>query len=330
MNLRTLKTELFNKPTGRLILFLFVFGIILAFILLHHSSGSKPVTTAAVPATATVAKGYSINEGIPEVTSAQPTPTPNPIPKKEREPSSMQKAPPPIPQAIFAMKETSLSENFLPFGRLLKCELVNTVDSINLETPIIGIITEDVWNEGRLVIPAGTEVHGTAKQSAARERIGSDRQWMLVFQDGKELPLTGTVLDCAPDGSNPDKWGETDGSAGLRGYKIASDKYAEAKAILAAMISSGAGAFPPVSNLISPLTGGVTQVQNGGYTEAISAGIKAGGKIYSQRLLESLQKDPYFIRVPAGRLFYLYVNQTLDLDKAARGRSAATSNQSNP
>ncbi len=45
---------------------------------------------------------------------------------------------------------------------------------------------------------------------------------------------------------------------------IAADKYAEAKAILAAMISSGAGAFPSMTNIISPLTGGVTQVQGGG------------------------------------------------------------------
>ena len=328
MNLRTLKTELFNKPTGRLILFLCVFGIIIAFILLHRGSAPKTVTTSSLPATATVAKGYSINEGIPEVATAHLATSP--APREENVPSSMQKPPPPIPQAIFAMKETSPGEDFLPYGRLLKCELVNTVDSINLDTPIIGMITEDVWNNGRLVIPAGAEVHGTAKQSAARERIGSERQWMLVFKDGKELPVTGTVLDCSPDGSNPDTWGETDGSAGLRGYKIASDKYAEAKAILAAMISSGAGAFPPVTNLLSPLTGGVTQVQNGGYTDAISAGIQAGGKIYSQRLLETLQKDPYFIRVPAGRLFYLYVNQTLDLEKAARGRSAVTANRSNP
>jgi hypothetical protein len=58
---------------------------------------------------------------------------------------------------------------------------------------------------------------------------------MLVFRDGRELPLSGTVLDYAPDGAKPEAWDETDGSAGLRGYLIASDKHAEAKAILAVM-----------------------------------------------------------------------------------------------
>ena len=86
----------------------------------------------------------------------------------------------------------------LPYGRLLRCELVNTVDSTNIDTPIIGLVIEDIWNDGRVIIPAGTEVHGVAQKSPVRERIGSDRQWFLVFQDGRELPISGSVLDYAP------------------------------------------------------------------------------------------------------------------------------------
>ena len=71
------------------------------------------------------------------------------------------------------------------------------------------------------------------KNLPVRERIGSDRQWFLVFQDGRELPVSGTVLDYAPDPKKPNAWNESDGSAGLRGFFVKSDKYAEAKAILA-------------------------------------------------------------------------------------------------
>jgi hypothetical protein len=327
MNLRDFKTELLNKPTGRLILFLFAGGVILAFVLLHRGGGKSSKVTPAVPAQATAAKGYTIDEGIPDIKPMRPTPTPIPLPMMPEGRPVAVKTPPPIPQAIFAIKENSLSENYLPYGRLLKCELVNTVDSINLETPIIGLITEDVWRDGRLIIPAGTEVHGAAKNSAARDRIGSDHEWMLVFQNGKQLPLAGTVLDYAPDEKEPGRWKESDGSAGLRGYKIAADKYAEAKAILASVVASGAGAFPGVTNIISPLTGGATQLQGGGMTQALSAGIQAGGQLYAQRLLDGLQKDPYYVRVPAGTLFYLYVTQTVDLSKAARGL-VSTSNTS--
>ncbi|MBE2203870.1 MAG: TrbI/VirB10 family protein [Chthoniobacterales bacterium] len=331
MNLRKLWTEFFQKPTGRLILFLLAAAVILAFILSGRGHRSQEPLNVAVPAQATAAKGYTFTEDIPPTaparSQAQP---PMPVERTAARPAPTPKAPPPIPQTIFATKEESRSELYLPFGRLLRCELVNTVESTNIATPIIGLITEDVWHDGRLVLPAGTEVHGIAQKSAARERIGSERQWVLVFQDGRELPLSGTVLDYAPDGTSGDQWGETDGSAGLRGYMIASDKYAEAKAILASMISAGAGAFPETTNLISPLTGGATVIQNGGWTDAISAGIQAGGQIYAQRLLEGLQKDPYYVRVSAGTLFYLYVTQTVDIAKATTGLSAANSTQPKP
>jgi hypothetical protein len=113
---------------------------------------------------------------------------------------------------------------------------------------------------------------------------------------------------------------------------LSSDKYAEAKAILAAMISAGAGAFQETATLISPL-GGATQLNNGGIESAFSAGLQAGGQLYSRRLLERLDKNPFYVRVPAGTTFYLYVTQTVDLGKATVGLSALTplaSNSSHP
>ena len=328
MNLRKIWTELFQKPTGRLVLFLLAGALILAFLLPRKGPRSPEPVNTSVPAQATKATGYSFDENIPEPTRAKSTVPPQPTTDSPMaRPGPTPKAPPPIPQTIFATKEAPRSENYLPFGRLLRCELVNTVDSTNIETPIIGLVVEDVWHDGRLIVQAGTEVHGVAQKAASRERIGSERKWTLVFHDGRELPLSGTVLDYAPDGTNPDAWGETDGSAGLRGYMIASDKYAEAKAILASTISAGAGAFPQMTNIISPLTGGVTQVQGGGYQDAIAAGIQAGGQIYSQRLLEGLEKEPYYIRVPAGTLFYLYVTQTVDIAQATTGLSTNRSTQ---
>lgn len=323
MNLRKIVTEVFHKPTGRLFLFLLAGAILLAFAFARRGGHSTQPVNVAVPAQATTATGYSFSEDIPETPPARSPKRSVPVSETATaRPTPKPQPPPPIPQAIFATRDTGLSESFLPYGRLLRCELVNTVDSTNIDTPIIGLLTEDVWHDGRLILPAGTEVHGTAQKTAARERIGSERQWMLVFIDGRELPFTGTVLDYAPDGDQPDAWAETDGSAGLRGYLVASDKYAEAKAVLAAMVSAGAGAFPETTNLISPLTGGATQLQNGGFTDAISAGIQAGGQIYSQRLLEKLDQDPTYVRVPSGTLFYLYVTQTVDLAKATTGLSA--------
>ena len=328
MNLRRVWTELFQKPAGRRLLFLLVGGIFLAFVLLRRGPQPKPDnTTAAKPATQT--KAYSFNEDISPPSRAQATPPGASIGQDGSRHTNTEKPPPAIPQTIFATKEQAISEFFLPYGRMLRCELVNTVDSTNIDTPIIGLVTEDAWIHGRLIIPAGTEVHGLAQKLAVRERIGSDRRWFLVFQDGRELPVSGTVLDYAPDPKKPDAWKESDGSAGLRGYLVKSDKYTEAKAILSSMISAGAGAFPQTTTLLSPL-GGATQINSGGIENAFSAGLQAGGEIYSKRLLEQLDKNPYFVRVPAGSTFYLYVTQTIDLGRASVGLSSSFAPSSSP
>jgi hypothetical protein len=44
-----------------------------------------------------------------------------------------------------------LGKVYAPFGRLIPCELIVTVDSARMRTPIIGLVTEDVYHLGRLV-----------------------------------------------------------------------------------------------------------------------------------------------------------------------------------
>jgi hypothetical protein len=52
-------------------------------------------------------------------------------------------------------RETDVSDTYAPYGRMIPCETVITIDSAKIETPIIGFVTEDVWHDGRLIIPAG-------------------------------------------------------------------------------------------------------------------------------------------------------------------------------
>ena len=61
--------------------------------------------------------------------------------------------------------DTFLSSRYAPYGRLLDCKLVNTLESNVDGTPLIAIVIEDLWwtnaqGERTLIIPAGTEVHG--------------------------------------------------------------------------------------------------------------------------------------------------------------------------
>ena len=71
-------------------------------------------------------------------------------------------APAALPISLYhgSDQEAEVSDTYAPYGRMIPCETVITIDSAKIETPIIGFVTEDVWHDGRLIIPAGAEVHG--------------------------------------------------------------------------------------------------------------------------------------------------------------------------
>jgi hypothetical protein len=212
----------------------------------------------------------------------------------------------------------ALSRLYAPFGRLIPCELIVTVDSSTIRTPIIGLITEDVYFAGHLLIPAGTEVHGVAQVDRERERIASGNRWTLVFQDGEELALNGIALDRETD-TNGVGWTITDGSAGLRGRLIKTDNLAEIKLFAATFLSAAAGALTENQETLLG-----TQV----LPTAQNAGLEGAQGVlgaYAKQIYDSIERDGFYVRVPAGKQFYLYVTQTIDRTDAAIGESRSQS-----
>jgi hypothetical protein len=219
-------------------------------------------------------------------------------------------------------KPKELSEDFAPFGRLIQCELIVTVDSSSINTPVIGLVTENVYHHGHLIIPVGTEVHGSAQVDRVRERIASDGRWTLVWQTGEELRVSGLALDREKDADDYG-WGITDGSAGLRGRLIKRDDLAEIKMFAATLLSGAAEAFtekratafgsfavPSLTN--APLQGAQTVLDR-----------------YANQIQQSIERDGFYVRVPAGKQFYLYVTQTMDRADAKLGGDLATNAASN-
>lgn len=216
-------------------------------------------------------------------------------------------------------KTKPLSQLYAPFGRLIPCELVITVDSSTIRTPIIGLVTADVYFGGHLIIPAGTEVHGVAEVDRERERIASGDRWTLVMQDGQELTLTGLALDRQTD-TNGLGWDITDGSAGLRGQLIKSDDMAEIKLFAASFLSAAAAELNQNQQTIL----GYQLVPN--TQNAALAGAQGVLAAYANQIFDSIQRDGFYVRVPAGKEFYLYVTQTIDRNDAAIGESRSDSN----
>jgi hypothetical protein len=203
---------------------------------------------------------------------------------------------------------------YAPYGRLIPCETVITVDSASIQTPIIGLITEDIYHGGRLVIPAGTEVHGTAQTDRLRERIASGGGWTLVWRTGEELRLKGIALD-REFANDQAGWGITDGSAGLRGRVIKSDDLAEIKLFAATLLSGAAAALTEKETTL------FGSIDRRSLNNAPLKGAQDVLQVFAQRIHEAIQRDGFYVRVASGKQFYLYVLQTIDRNEAVIGNA---------
>lgn len=236
-------------------------------------------------------------------------------------------APAALPISLYhgSDQQLELSDTYAPYGRMIPCETVITIDSAKIETPIIGFVTEDVWHDGKLIIPAGAEVHGKAQVDPSRERIASDNSWILVWRttdrmNGAELPLHGVALDMERN-ENTGTWQLTDGSAGLKGDILKTDNWAEIKLFASTFLAAASTGLEDTENTSNLLTGQTTQTPLSTPKNAALEGTSAVLNQYAQQILDSIKRDGFYVRVPAGKQFYLYVTQTIDLDKAQRGQS---------
>lgn len=222
-----------------------------------------------------------------------------------------------IPEKLDS-NEPELSPVFAPYGRLIKCELIITIDSGNAVNPIIALVTENVWHQGQLVIPAGVEVHGMAQNTPLREKINAQNNWTLVWRtrdgdNGKELQLKGIALEYSKD-TNTNQWPITDGAAGIPGYVI---KGSDVKELVAIMSTFASGVAAGLVQSETTTTSSATVTSYDGDTKsAIALGAQKAMELYTQRLLRKIAQDGYFVRCPAGTEFYLYVTQVINMNDA--------------
>lgn len=225
--------------------------------------------------------------------------------------------PPPSPRA-----PVSEEDSYAPFGRMLQCELTLTVDSSTIETPIVGIVSKDLFWNKKLIIPANSEVHGTARTDRVRERIASTGPWTIVLAPGGEYPwgtellVNGIVLDMDMD-ANSGRWGISDGSAGLRGAILNNTNSLDEVKLFAATALRGVaeGFIPKTSNIFGQ------QVPVAGVETALGQGATAVLDRYAQRIMEEIEQNGFYTRVPSGKQFYLYIRQDVLLREARLGAS---------
>jgi hypothetical protein len=321
----------FKTRSGKLVVFVVIFGGgLLLFSVFRGRSGSGDMDVRVSNLTTNATDHPQVVQSIERPVSPfhPPTPKSEPqsLPAKTNEPSRLAvekpKPEPPAPQlppiSLFGdatagvSEPKGLGEIYAPYGRLIPCETVVTVDSASIQTPIIGLVTENIYHGGKLVIPAGTEVHGTAQTDRHRERIASGNSWTFVWQGGEELRLKGVALDREFSGDQ-EGWGITDGSAGLRGRLIKSDNLAEIKLFAATFLSGVASSLTEKEQTI------FGSLDSRSLNNAPFKGAEKVLSVYAQRIYDAIQKDGFYVRVPSGKQFYIYILQTIDRSDAVIG-----------
>lgn len=193
-----------------------------------------------------------------------------------------------------------------PYGRIIPCVTVTTIESNRLETPLIGLVTEDVWHDGKVIVPAGAEVHGRADLDRNRERLAVAGSWMIVWrtsgaENGTELRVSGLALD---------RESESEGSAGLQGQVLRSGEDHALRLFAATFLASATSALQDTRT-----TAGLIGESSLPLATARNATLAGSGAIlreYAQQLREAVAKDGFYLRVPAGKPFYLYVTQSIE------------------
>jgi len=207
---------------------------------------------------------------------------------------------------------------YAPYGRLITCQLVNTVDTASALTPIIALVLKDLWHDGKLVIPAGAEVHGTAQRAPLRDRVIGGHRWVVVWRtadddNGRELVVSGIALACSKV-TDADAWALTDGSVGIPGRVIETADYAVVRKLAADLLAGGAEA---ATGKTVTLTASGSGTEFADDAKAIVANaVNRAADEYARSIIATVARDGSYVRCAAGTVFYLYVTQTIRKDTA--------------
>ena len=132
----------------------------------------------------------------------------------------------------------------IPPGKLVRALLINTVESGAI-TPVLGIVEQDVWWNGKKLIPAHSEIHGTSQPEALRDRIGCNDQFFILLRetgaDLRKLRVQGIVLDRDDANAEHGVWGVSDGSYGMKAEIINGKIVLNGKVINGAFVRVPAG-----------------------------------------------------------------------------------------
>ena len=270
------------------------------------------------------------------VAAVPPPDAPKEIPPEERKmflaqpaaltfyvPAAAPPAPPPPPP---------VSPRFVPYGTMIPCKLVNTIDSNADGTPVVAMVLEDMRNldpdgVSQVVIPAGTlAILGSTQPGRERDRIAADGVWVFVWRtrdemNGFELPVSGRALSRDLD-SITGLYAHGDGRAGLRGEVIEDLESKRLNAAAQAFIQGSLSAAKEYEVSSNALTNQVIRNPLPNLRNTLLGGAEAYVQQYADQIRQRVERDGTYVQVRAGTEFYVFPRETIDLRNARRGTMA--------
>ncbi|MBI3601518.1 MAG: TrbI/VirB10 family protein [Candidatus Omnitrophica bacterium] len=163
----------------------------------------KDIIEAANNPLSSEGKAFKLDYTVLQPPEIKPLPlAPKPTPPPSAKPALSINA----KMIVFDNTNAYQSNWVIPLGSMVKCLLIHNIVTNNFEAPVIAQVWEDFYFDGKLLLPFGTRIYGTASAGKERDRITVKFQ-NIVFQDGRTIKIDAIALS-------------KDGSGGLTGIVV--------------------------------------------------------------------------------------------------------------
>ena len=183
----------------------------------------------------------------------------------------------------------------IPLGSMVKCLLIHNIVTNNFEAPVIAQVWEDFYFDGKLLLPFGTRIYGTASAGRQRDRVIVTFH-DIVFQDGKNIKINAIGLS-------------QDGSGGLTGTVIDDGTKKTILAMAMNLLSGMALGFQQSST--NELTG-IQQVESNS-RNALLNGVANTFQKQAQQTQSDIENSKGYAIVLAGNEIIVYFQNKADL-----------------
>ena len=186
----------------------------------------------------------------------------------------------------------------VPHGTMIACALLHPVVATQHQTPLVAVVTADVFVSGEVLIPEGTVIHGSTG-SIIDDRLHPQKVWRFTQNDRSEA-LTASVLHSEIDHSGSFQFG----TAGFPGKRLDNPNRHTGRIFAATAIAAASRSLKQTSNGL---------FGNPPSYSPTNAGIEASAAVadrHADQLLEETRKKQPRLAVPAGATFYLYTTDS--------------------